>query len=183
MLRKLRVWVALLITAGMVAIAVPAAASAAPAVIAPTASQVTSTGPTAIALPAGSTVNLGAIRTVDGHSLTVELVNAATGQHITAASRHGASPQIRVGAGWYLYVYLNRGDFHWLLGLGYAAASAALCSILAPTIAGAIACGVVAYIIWSVVESQSPPWNGYCVEIKINWWGGLAGTKWVHRNC
>jgi hypothetical protein len=93
------------------------------------------------------------------------------------------SPQVRVGAGWYLYVYLNRGDFHWLLGLGYAAASAALCAILAPTIAGAIACGVVAYIIWSVVESQSPPWYGYCLEIRINWWGTLAGPKWVRRTC
>ena len=92
--------------------------------------------------------------------------------------------QATVGAGWYLYLYLNRGDVNWLAGLGYAAASAALCAWVAPTIIGGIICGVAAYAIWTVIQRyawQVP--SGYCVQAKFSYAGHLASTSLVRRSC
>ena len=89
-----------------------------------------------------------------------------------------------VGAGWSLYLYLNRGDVNWLYGLGYTAATAALCVWLTPTIIGGVICGVAAYVIWTVIQRwawQVP--SGYCVEAKFSYGGSFQGSKLVKRNC
>ena len=182
-MRKVQSCLAVCLALCLLLVGVPAAGASTPTHPAVAQSPAAHSSTAAIPIPAGSAVDIGALRTVDGHHLTAELVNPDTGARISLSSRHGVSPQISVGAGWYLYVYLNHGDFQWLLGMGYTAASAVICSILAPTIAGAIACAVVAYIIWSVITSQSPPWYGYCLQVKISWWGSLSGTSWVKRNC
>jgi len=94
-------------------------------------------------------------------------------------------PYITIGAGWYLYVYLNSGDINWLLGMGFTAASAALCLALVPTGIGAVACAVVAYVVWSVIQAYAGVNKpGYCLEISM-YWGTFAlhDVKWVQRNC
>ena len=107
----------------------------------------------------------------------------ATG--VTPAANQTAQPLWTIGAGWYFYVYLNSGDINWLRGLGYRAASAAICAWLTPTVVGAVACAVVAYIIWTIVSPLGYVNNpGYCLEVKLNWGSfSLAGVKWVKRNC
>jgi hypothetical protein len=95
------------------------------------------------------------------------------------------STNFTVGAGWYFYTYLNHGDIWWLRGLGYTAATAAICVWLTPTVVGGVACAVVAYIIWSVIVALASPFPaGKCLEIKYNWGSfSYAGSKWVTRNC
>lgn len=183
MLRKFKVFVALIAAAALTTVFLPATSSAAATAVPSEQATALESGPSIIPLTEGSTIDLGTTGSVDGHTLLVELVNPTTGQHIVAPSEGGVSPQVTVGAGWYLYVYLNQGDVTWLLGLGFAAASAALCTILAPTLAGAIACAAVAYIIWSIVTSYQKPAPGQCLEIRINWWGTLSGVSYVNRNC
>jgi hypothetical protein len=90
---------------------------------------------------------------------------------------------VSVGLGWYIYVYLDRGDWIWLAGLGYTAATAALCAILVATVVGAVACAVAAYIIGSWVIPKTAPPTGYCREFKFTYWGTFAGTKLVRRSC
>lgn len=94
-----------------------------------------------------------------------------------------ASPQFSAGLGWYIYLYFTRGEWSWLQGLSYAALSAAVCAWLTPTIGGAIACGVVAYIIYSIVDDYGIPPVGYCKEVKISYAGSLKGVKNVKRSC
>lgn len=99
---------------------------------------------------------------------------------------HGRSALTRavaVGAGWYLYVYLNAGNINWLRGLGYAAATAALCALLIETVVGSVACGVAAYIVWTIFYRPTTLPPGYCVEFKFTWAGSPAGAKLVKRNC
>ena len=60
---------------------------------------------TAVPLAAGTVVDLSAAPSVDGHHLTVELVQPETGRRISASKIPGlAQPAVTVGAGWYLYV-------------------------------------------------------------------------------
>jgi hypothetical protein len=91
--------------------------------------------------------------------------------------------QVSVGLGWYIYIYLNRGDWIYLAGLGYTAATAALCAWLLPTIAGAVACAVAAYIIGTWVIKTSAPPAGYCRELKFNYVGIFSGSKLIKRTC
>jgi hypothetical protein len=102
-----------------------------------------------------------------------------------AKTHVGSDPQpnLTIGLGWYIYIYLNRGDWLYLAGLGYTAAAAALCAWLTPTIAGAVACAVAAYIIGNYVIKRTAPPRGYCAEFKFNYWGTFAGYKLVQRSC
>ena len=88
-----------------------------------------------------------------------------------------------IGLGWYIYVYLDRGDWIYLAGLGYAGASAALCAWLVVTIAGAIACGMAAYIVGSWIIPKTAPPTGYCREFKFSYAGTYSGSKLVKRSC
>lgn len=92
-------------------------------------------------------------------------------------------PQFSVRLGWYIYMYLDRGDWIFLAGLGYTAATAALCAWLVPTIGGAVACAVAAYVIGYYVINWSAPPYGYCREFKFNYAGTFRGTKLVKRGC
>src|SRR5438105_517595 len=42
--------------------------------------------------------------------------------------QNASCPRVTVGAGWSLYLYLNRGDVNWLAGLGYGVVTGALCA-------------------------------------------------------
>lgn len=183
MLGKIKVFVALLATVALTTVFLPAAASAAPATISPQPVAAADSGPSIIPLPEGSTVDLSEVRTVDGHKFLVELVNPTSGKHISAPGEGVVTPQVTIGAGWYLYIYLNDGNVSWLLGLGFTAASTALCAVLTPSVLGGIACAAAAYIIWSVINSYRTPHPDECMEIRINWWGSLDGVKYVKRSC
>lgn len=91
---------------------------------------------------------------------------------------------ITVGAGWYLYIYLNSGDVNYLANVGYAVETALICSVVTGFV-GTIACAAVAATVWYVIQ-QNYPINrpGYCLQIKLTWvtWS-LAGDQWVQRNC
>ena len=93
------------------------------------------------------------------------------------------SPDFSVGLGWYIYVYLDRGDWEFLAGLGYAGATAALCAWLTPTIVGAVGCGVIAYVIGYFVIKWSAPSPGYCRELRFTYSGVYVGSKLVKRSC
>ncbi len=93
------------------------------------------------------------------------------------------NPQFQVGLGWYIYVYLDRGDWEFLAGLGLAGASAALCGWLAPSVVGGIACGTIAYVIAYLVVKWSAPPPGYCRELKFTYAGLYVGTNLVRRSC
>jgi hypothetical protein len=92
-------------------------------------------------------------------------------------------PQFSVGLGWYTYLYLDRGDWLFLAGLGHTAATAALCAWLARTIGGAVACAVAAYVVGYHVLNWSTPPNGTCRESKFDYAGNSRGTKLVRRSC
>lgn len=95
------------------------------------------------------------------------------------------SPMWDVGAGWYLYLYLNHQDIAYLQTLAWAAFSAAVCFMLASTGPGAITCATVATAMWPFIQNlfgPHPP--GHCLELRFTWGGFmLAGTKWVPRTC
>lgn len=95
-------------------------------------------------------------------------------QRVSASDWAGAS----------IYVYLDRGDWIWLAGLGYAGATSALCFSLASSgLGNAVACGIAAYVIGSWVIPRSAPPSGYCRELKFYYWGSYAGSKLVRRSC
>lgn len=94
-------------------------------------------------------------------------------------------PYWNVGAGWYLYIYLNSGDISWLISAGYVAATAAICIWLAPTIGPGVACALAAYVVWTAIQPYAGVNKpGYCLEVSL-WWGTFAlhDVKWVQRNC
>lgn len=102
----------------------------------------------------------------------------------TGSSPHGISPQWTVGLGWYSYVYLDRGDWIWLAGLGFTAASAALCFLLTGALGPAVACAVAAYIVGNYVIKRAAPPAGYCAEFKFTYVTlTSAGYKLVKRRC
>ena len=87
--------------------------------------------------------------------------------------------RISIGLGWRIYVYLDRGDWIWLAGLGYAGATSALCFSLASSgLGNAVACGIAAYIIGSWVIPRSAPPSGYCRELKFYYWVATRGRSW-----
>ena len=93
------------------------------------------------------------------------------------------SPQFTVGLGWRVYIYMNRGDWLYLAGLGAAGASAALCWWLTPTLGGAVACAIASYIVVTFLLNWSAPPSGYCREFRFTYGGGYDGTKLVRRGC
>jgi hypothetical protein len=94
----------------------------------------------------------------------------------------GASTEWTVGVGWYVYLYLNRSDVHWLIGLGFAGASAMVCYMVGGTIIAAFACGVGAAIIWQVINEWAYVIPSHqCLELKFR--TGLVGAKLVTRSC
>lgn len=90
---------------------------------------------------------------------------------------------VSIGLGWSVYVYLDAGDINWLRGLGYGAATAALCAILTSTIVGAVACAIAAYVVWSIINRPVVLPRGYCQEFKFSYAGALQSTKLVKRSC
>ena len=101
---------------------------------------------------------------------------------VLAPDDGGYGTEWTVGVGWYVYLYLNRNDVHWLFGLGYAGAASVICGMLVSTIAGAFACGAGAYIIWEVIKDYVYviPYNK-CLELKFRF--GFEGAKLVTRSC
>lgn len=101
----------------------------------------------------------------------------------TQAGGGDVTPQFTVGVGWRVYIYLDRGDWFYLAGLGAAGASAALCWWLTPTLGGAVACAVASYIVVTFILNWTAPPSGYCREFKFTYWGAYDGTKLVRRSC
>lgn len=94
------------------------------------------------------------------------------------------TPMWTVGVGRGIYLYLNNGDVQWLRGLGFTAASAVICAMVATTVLGGVACAVVAYAVWSVIAAYTRPIpSGRCLEIRLNYTGTLNSSRLVTRNC
>jgi hypothetical protein len=81
--------------------------------------------------------------------------------------------------GWYIYVYVSRGDWIYLAGLGAAMATSVLCGWLTPTVGPAIACAAAAFIVTTFIVVLTAPKAGYCREFRI----GYADWKDVRRSC
>lgn len=95
-------------------------------------------------------------------------------------------PFVTVGAGWYLYIYLNTADVNYLATLTAGGVTTAICYFAGVvTLVGSLACGVIGSVVWSVVTSFAPISRpGYCLQLKFNWGiFNLAGEQWVRRNC
>lgn len=93
------------------------------------------------------------------------------------------TPNVKVGLGWSIYVYLNQGNINWLRGLGYTAASAALCALLVVTIVGGIACAIAAYIVWTIFNRDVKLPTGYCGEWRFTYSGSFQSFKLVRMSC
>ena len=94
------------------------------------------------------------------------------------------TPQWKLEFGWNFYLYLNQSNVTWLTGLGYATYAAVLCSWLAPTLIGAVACAGAAYIIWGWLGSWATRLPaGHCLRIVINYAGIPTGVSSVRRSC
>lgn len=105
-------------------------------------------------------------------------------QERSSLLRNGsAQPQFSVGLGWFIYVYLDRGDWIWLAGLGAAGATTALCGWLLPTLGPQVACAMAAFIVVFWIIARTAPPSGYCREFKFRWGGQFAGTRLVQRSC
>lgn len=116
--------------------------------------------------------------------VTVEVRDAAGRLVSTKSSSPGtALPQVNVGLGWSVYVYLNAGNINWLRGLGYTAATGTLCALLIETVIGAIACGVAAYIVYTIFYQPTVLPAGYCMEYKFSYAGTYQSRKLVKRSC
>lgn len=92
-------------------------------------------------------------------------------------------PLWTVGVGWNIYLYLNRSDMFFLIGLGTTAASATLCFWLTASLGATVACAVAGYIAGHYLSSAWAPPSGYCREFKFYYWGTFRSTKLVQRNC
>lgn len=104
---------------------------------------------------------------------------------VVLGSGQVVQPYWTVGAGWYLYLYLNSGDITWLISKGYVAGTAAICALLLPSIGGAVACALAAAVVWDAIQPYAGVNKpGYCLEVSL-WWGTFAlhDVKWVQRNC
>ncbi len=101
---------------------------------------------------------------------------------VMASGRSGT--EWTVGVGWNIYLYLNRNDIHWLIGLGYAGASAAICAMLVETIIGAVICAGLAYVVWEAINNYAYLVDpGECLELKFGYTGAFKGARVVARNC
>jgi hypothetical protein len=97
-----------------------------------------------------------------------------------------AKPDVQVSVGWYIYLYLSRSEVSYLISLGYAGATSALCSWLAPTVLGAVVCGAAAAAVWYYIQNWNPVPSGHCLELR--WIVTLTpaipvGAKFVRRSC
>lgn len=173
----------------IVGLAGPAEALAKPAGTRPTVTQGVVPVGGVIAVPVSSTSTLGLPRVLaraQAAGITEVRQEMANGGLLIARyepMRPAGGPNFTVGLGWYIYVYLNRGDWIYLAGLGAAAATAALCWWLTPTLAGAVACAIAAYIVTFYIIKKSAPARGYCREFKFTYVGTFAGYKTVQRSC
>jgi hypothetical protein len=103
---------------------------------------------------------------------------------VLAQTSGSVTPNFTVGLGWYVYVYLNRNDIQFLIGLGYTAATATICIWLASTVLGGVICAVVAAIIWEVINDYAYLIDpGDCLEIRFSYAGQFKGARVVRRNC
>ncbi|MGV1010501.1 MAG: hypothetical protein ACOYBY_18190, partial [Dermatophilaceae bacterium] len=126
-------------------------------------------------------ISLAAAQSAAAQHISIE-VRDAQGRLVTLP-KGTASPQVSVGLGWYVYIYLNAGNINWLRGLGYTAATGALCALLVETVVGAIACGVAAYIVYTIFYRPTVLPSGYCIEYKFTYGGSFVGSKLVRRSC
>lgn len=125
---------------------------------------------------------LMAVPPASGHQIRVE-VRDEVGRIVPPSTLGHMSPNIRVGFGWYIYVYLNAADINWLHGLGYTVATAALCAILTTTIVASVACAAAAYIIYTIYYRPITLPPGYCAEFAFNYDGSVRSVKLVRTSC
>jgi hypothetical protein len=104
-------------------------------------------------------------------------------EEIRPTMKRPLAPTFRIELGWNIYIYLSRGDWFYLAGLGAAAAAGALCWWLTPALGGAIACAIAVYIISYYVISRSAPRSGWCARFVFRYWGAFVGYSLVRRSC
>jgi hypothetical protein len=92
-------------------------------------------------------------------------------------------PQWTVGLGWYIYIYLNRGDWLRLANYSVAAIVAVVVTLLSEDPATAAVAAIIAVYLAEQLGKHTAPPRGYCAELKFYYWGGFAGYKLVKRSC
>ncbi|VEI13064.1 hypothetical protein [Trueperella bialowiezensis] len=93
-------------------------------------------------------------------------------------------PNLHVGAGKFLYIYMNPSDFAVFAGGALGASGYGLCALLAPSGVGAAACAVIVGAIYSYLAYEASPSAGQCGELKLIWGAFTpAGYKIINRPC
>lgn len=96
-----------------------------------------------------------------------------------------AQPNIKVGAGKFIYLYVNTAEFNGLSTAGGAAYTGVVCGMLMTvTGVGGIACAAVTQGIFAYVRTRDAPGRNQCGEIKLSWVGfGPVGYKVINKPC
>jgi hypothetical protein len=121
-----------------------------------------------------------------GDGLPTEVLASENSKSADRSGQEIVKPDVQVGVGWYIYLYLSRSEVSYLISLGYAGATSALCSWLAPTVLGAVVCGAAAAAVWYYIQNWNPVPSGHCLELR--WIVTLTpaipvGAKFVRRSC
>lgn len=95
-------------------------------------------------------------------------------------------PNMKVGAGKFLYLYVNKAEFNGLSTAAGAAYSGAVCGAIgtATSLVGGVACTAITQGIFAYVRTRDAPNVNQCGEIKLMW-GVFApvGYKVINKPC
>lgn len=96
-----------------------------------------------------------------------------------------AQPNMKVGAGKFIYLYVDTAEFNGLSTAGGYAYTGVVCGMLATvTGIGGLACGAITQGIFAYVRTKSAPKSNQCGEIKLAWVGfGPVGYKVINKPC
>lgn len=117
-----------------------------------------------------------------GSGSSVRIVYEGIGT-TTKAGDELMQPMIRVGLGWYIYVYMNRTDWRRMTSYGLGATIAIVTALLTRSAVIAAVAAVIGVYVGNYISSHGAPPSGYCTEWKFNYAGAHKGTKNVRRSC
>lgn len=90
---------------------------------------------------------------------------------------------IRVGAGWYVYIYLKKWEFDYLQSIAFSAVGGAVCVWLGGGVVGGVACSVIGGVVAQVVNRYTSPRTGYCRQIRMTYAGTLSRVQDSRSYC
>lgn len=130
-------------------------------------------------VPPGTIIDIDRLRAADSShefNLKVEIRSSAGVNILNVAplpTSGSVTPNFSVGAGWFIYVYLNNSDINYLIRLSSVAATAALAALIVAAgygLTGAVAGAMAGYIIGNLKPYRylAP---GRCAQFKFLWIG------------